>query len=294
MKPSSFDYQAPRSAAEAIGLLAEYAGDARPLAGGQSLVPMLNFRLAQPSMLVDLNGIESLSTLSMGTDAVAAGAMVRTGRLVAADVAAASAPLAHAARFVGHPQIRSRGTVGGSIAHADPAAELPAVALLLGATVHLEGPHGQRQVAAEDFFRGLFTTACGQDELLVAITFPRLRNDEWWGFAEFSRRPGDFALAGVGTVLRVEHGVVCSASIAAFSVGPVPIKARRAEEALLGRPVDAESITAARSAITEEVSPSDSVHGSADYRRHLSAVLLGRSLQEARSRAAGRGKATSA
>lgn len=289
MKPPEFDYRVPRSVAEAVGLLAESAGDARPLAGGQSLVPLLNFRLAQPSMLVDLNRVAPLSVLSVEADSIVAGAMVRTARLVAADVAAASPPLAEAARLVGHPQIRSRGTVGGSIAHADPAAELPAVALLLGATIQLEGPNGRRDVRAEDFFRGLFTTACEPDELVVGVVFPRLIDTYAWGFREFSRRPGDFALAGVGTVLGLDGGSASSVTIVAFGVGSTPIRARRAEETLLAGPVDADAIAAARATIADEVSPSDSLHGSADYRRHLTGVLLERALEDALGRIGGRG-----
>lgn len=281
MKPPLFDYRAPTSVAEAVGLLAELGPDARPLAGGQSLVPLLNFRLARPGALVDLNRIPSLQELTVGPRSVEVGAMVRTARLVADNVATASPLLAAAARLVGHPQIRTRGTVGGSIAHADPAAELPAAALLLGATVRLEGPRGRRDIAAADFFHGLLWTACEPDELVVAVSFPRLEPGTGWSFVEFSRRPGDFALAGVGVTLTVDGSRLASVSVVAFGVGGTPVRAERAEAALVGRPVNASSLAAASEAIVDEVAPSDSLHGSSAYRRHLTGVLLERAVREA-------------
>lgn len=284
MKPPVFAYRAPENVAEAVSLLSELGADARPLAGGQSLVPLLNFRLARPSTLVDLGRITSLRELAIGPSSVEVGAMVRTARLLAPEVVAASPVLAAAAKMVGHPQIRSRGTVGGSIAHADPAAELPAVALLLGATIQLEGPNGRRDVDAEAFFRGVFWTACEADELVVRIVFPRFDRGTGWGFEEFSRRPGDFALAGVGVVLTLGDGAIVFARVVAFG-SSTPVRAERTEVVLLGRTVDAESIAAAREAIADEVEASDSLHGSAEYRRYLTGVLLERAVKAAVSRA---------
>jgi carbon-monoxide dehydrogenase medium subunit len=281
VKPPRFEYQAPASLDEALGLLTEHQGEARPLAGGQSLLPLLNFRLAQPSALIDLNRIPSLAGIATDGPSLSVGAMTRTAQLITEDIARTYPILAAAARLVGHPQIRARGTVGGSLAHADPAAELPAVALLLDATVRLQGPGGRRDVRAVDFFEGLFSTACAWDELVAGVLFPPIARDTGWGFREFARRPGDFALAGVGTLLALEGGVIASIRIVAFGVGVVPLRANAAEGVLLQNSPDVDVLAAARDAIAEEVAPSGSLHGSSDYRRHLTGVLLERSVEDA-------------
>ncbi len=256
MKPPAFAYQAPTSVDAALAALAGGDGDARPLGSGQSLVPLLNFRLGAPGMLVDLGRIPELVGVTIDDDAVTVAAMTPVARLLKPDVADALPLLAAAARLVGHPQIRSRGTVGGSIAHADPAAELPAAALLLGASIELTSPRGVRSIAAEDFFLGVFETACEWDELVSAVRFPR--TGARWGFREFARRPGDFALAGIGVTVNGDTRVV------AFGLAPTPVLV----------PADREGLRAA-------LDPSDTLHGSGEYRRHLAGVLFERALEDA-------------
>ena len=281
MKPPAFEYVAPSTIDGALAELSRYDGEARPLAGGQSLVPLLNFRLAGPAVLVDLRRIPALAGVTIDESSILVGAMTPTARLLEADVRAGSPLLAAAARLVGHPQIRSRGTVGGSIAHADPAAELPAVALLCGATVHLAGPSGRRELGAAEFFRDLFTTACAWDEIVVGVTFPLLAAGAGWGFRELARRPGDFALAGVATTLTLWDGAVDDIAIVAFGVGSTPVRAPAAEAALRGRGPTAEAMSEARLALEEAISPGDSLHGSGAYRRRVTGVLLERALGDA-------------
>jgi carbon-monoxide dehydrogenase medium subunit len=293
MKPPRFEYSAPATLAEALSAIVEGEGEARPLAGGQSLIPLLNFRLAAPATLVDLGRLPELVGIAVDDSKVAVGAMTPTARLQEARVAAAAPLIAAAARLVGHPQIRHRGTVGGSIAHADPAAELPAVAVLIDAEIEIQGPRGRRVVAAEDFFAGLFTTACDWDELVTAVRFPLLADGTGWGFREFARRPGDFAIAGVGLTASLRDGVVDGIRAVAFGVGGVPIRARGAEEALRGRPPTSEVVGEAAAALTREIEPADTLHGSGEYRRHVAGVLFERALEDALG-AMGEGREVSA
>ena len=272
MKPPAFDYVAPASLDEALSALTAGDGNARPLAGGQSLIPVLNFRLGAPDVLVDLGRIPEL----VGVDGEVVAAMTPTARLLAAQPV-----LAAAARLVGHPQIRSRGTVGGSIAHADPAAELPAVAVLTGATVELTSLRGRRSVAAEDFFLGLFETVCEWDELVTAVRFPGLPETARWGFREFARRPGDFALAGIGTTVELDGNTIAAVRVVAFGVTPTPLRMRAAEESLAGREPTGSVLAEARTALTEALDPADTPHGSGSYRRHVAGVLFERALADA-------------
>lgn len=281
MKPPRFEYTAPASLDAALSEVAKGDGDARPLAGGQSLVPLMNFRLATPDVVVDLGRIPELEGVSFDGSSITVGAMTPTARLVAGDVAARSPVLAAAAQLVGHPQIRSRGTVGGSIAHADPAAELPAVALLAGATVEIAGPRGGREVAAEDFFEGLFATRCDWDELVVAIRFPQLAVGTGWGFREFARRPGDFALAGVGATLTLAGDVIAAVEAVAFGVGPTPVRARTAEAALRDQIPSAAVVAEASAALMSAIDPGDTLHGSGEYRRRITGVLFERAIGDA-------------
>jgi carbon-monoxide dehydrogenase medium subunit len=281
VKPPRFDYTAPSTLGEALGDLSAGDGDARPLGGGQSLVPLMNFRLGQPGALVDLGRIPELVGVSVDGAAITVGAMTPTARLLATEVAAASPVLAAAARLVGHPQIRSRGTVGGSIAHADPAAELPAVAVLTEAAIEITGPRGRREVAAEEFFEGLFATACDWDELVTAVRFPRLADRTGWGFREFARRPGDFALAGVGVTLTLAGDAVASIAVVAFGVGATPVRARAAEDALRGQVPTAAVVAQSRAALTAAIDPGDTLHGSGAYRRRITGVLFERAIGDA-------------
>jgi carbon-monoxide dehydrogenase medium subunit len=281
VKPPRFDLSVPTTLEQALSELSAGDGDARALAGGQSLIPLLNFRLGAPGVLVDLGRIPELVGVSIDGSAIAVAAMTPTSRLLRPDVAAASPLLAAAAHQVGHPQIRSRGTVGGSIAHADPAAELPALAVLTDAVVEVSGPRGRRDVAAGDFFEGLFTTACEWDELVTAVRFPRLAPAVGWGFREFARRPGDFALAGIGATVASAGDTIEEIAVVAFGLGAAPVRARAAEQALRGRVPTPELVAEARRALESELDPADTLHGSGAYRRTVAGVLLERTLGDA-------------
>jgi carbon-monoxide dehydrogenase medium subunit len=285
MKPPAFDYVAPSTTSEAIAVLVEHAGEARPLSGGQSLVPMLNFRLLAPAVLVDLTRIDGISGIEITPDVVRVGATTRTARLLDPAVDSALPLLSAAARLVAHPQIRNRGTVGGSIANADPAAELPAVALLAGASIRIEGPKGARAVPADAFFQGLFTTDCGFDEIVVGIDFPRPRKGAGWGFREFARRPGDFALAGVGALVELKNDAIAKSTIVVFGVGSRPVRAAAAERSLLVSGLS--NVQAARAALEAELAPESTVFGSAAYKRHISGELFELAVADAISRARG-------
>src|SRR6185503_569826 len=264
MKPAPFRYARAGSLAEATALLAEAPGDAKVLAGGQSLVPMLNMRLVRPTVLVDVNGLRELAGIAPTPEGgLRLGALTRHAELAAAPAVIERAPLlAEAARHVGHAAIRNQGTLGGSLAHADPAAELPAALLALGARVRVTGPRGTREIAAGAFFRGLLSTALEADEILIAIEVPA--QPPGWGFAEVARRPGDFALAGVAAVLG-EGGV----RLVGFGVGDRPLRLSSAERLLAGATLDAETAARAGTAAGPDCDPPSDVHGSGEYRRHL-------------------------
>jgi carbon-monoxide dehydrogenase medium subunit len=286
MKPPPFEYHAVGSVEEAVGLLAEHGDEAKVLAGGQSLVPLLALRLARPAHLVDINGVSELASLANG-DGLRVGSLVRQ-RVAerAATVGAANPLLVRALGLIGHTAIRNRGTIGGSIAHADPAAELPTVLLAVDGEVETASTRGTRTVAASDLFQGFLTTSLAPDELLTGVRFPRWPTGTGWSFQEFSRRSGDFAIAGVAVTLRLDaNGVVADARIALSGVAPTPVRARNAEAALAGQlPSEAAWNAACQDAVAGLDPPSD-LHGSAAYRRHLAAVLTRRSLREAHERA---------
>jgi aerobic carbon-monoxide dehydrogenase medium subunit len=280
MKPAPFDYHRPASLAETFDLLERYGDDSRILAGGQSLVPALNMRLATPRALIDINRLPGLDAIRLAPEGVVIGALARHEAVERSPLVREHAPLlAMAMPHVGHEAIRTRGTVGGSLALADPAAELPACAVALDATVRLEGRRGRREIRAEDFFRGIYTTALEPGELLVEVVVPRAPG---WrsAFQELARRHGDFALAGVAARARVERGAIAEARLVSFGVGPAPLRARGAEAALAGRAADAEAIAAARRALETELDPPGDVHGSPALRRHLAGVLLHRVITE--------------
>ncbi len=288
MKPPPFDYAAPETLDEALALLAEHGYDAKLLAGGQSLVPLLNFRLASPAMLVDLNRIGGLGEVAAdGDGGLRLGAMVRHRRLERDPEVARRAPLlALTAPFIAHPQIRNRGTVGGSLAHADPAAELPAVAVALDARFRLVRAGGERWVAARDFFVGLLATDLAADEILVEVALPPTPPRTGWSFQEVARRHGDFAQVGVAARVTLDGaGAVDSARLVYLSVGDVPVVAERAAAALAGALPSAEAIAAAAEIAGGEVDPTGDIHATADYKRHLARVLARRALGEAAERA---------
>ena len=288
MKPPRFDYHAPESLDEALDLLADSGPDARILAGGQSLVPALNFRLARPSVLIDINRVAELSGIDDKGDRLVIGATTRQRGIETSEIVARAVPLLHeATRYVAHLPIRTRGTVGGSIANADPAAEDPAVAAALEATMVCRSRRGERRIAAAGFFVDVLTTALEPDEMLIAIEFPGIPDGAGAAFAEISRRDGDFALAGVAAQIALSNGRVTDARIAACGVGPAPLRFPDAEEILLDSACGPEAIEAACDAVAASSDPHDDVHASAAYRRQLAAAMARRALNGAYARAGG-------
>lgn len=284
MKPASFDYHAPATLDEALALLQQHGADAKPLAGGQSLIPAMNFRLAAPSVLVDLNRIDALAYVTVNGDAVRVGGMTRHRVLErSADIAREAPLVTEAMPFVAHMAIRTRGTIGGSLAHADPAAELPAVMLALDATFTVQGVSGTREVAAADFFTGLFATALEPGELLVAVSIPKRRAGTAFAFDEVSRRHGDFALAGAAASVAVNDAGVCTeARVGLLSLADRPLLARQVTRALVGHRPTCEMIRAAADASAQhDIDPSGDIHASPRYRRQLAAVLTRRVLERA-------------
>jgi CO/xanthine dehydrogenase FAD-binding subunit len=288
MKPAAFEYHRPDDTDEALALLAEHGYDAKLLAGGQSLVPAMNFRLAQPAVLIDLNRIRPLDYVAQAGGGVRIGAMTRQAAVERSPVIAARAPLlAETLPFVAHAQIRNRGTVGGSIAHADPAGELGAVMLALGAIVHLRGPNGMRTVPAAEFYTGLFGTALEADEMLTEVEIPAAPPRAGWAFEEISRRHGDYALAGLAAAVEVDEDGRCTAArIALLGVGDAPLLAHQAAAALIGQLPTEEAVRAAADAASQrDVDPPGDIHASPAYRRALTEVLVRRVLPRAFARA---------
>jgi CO/xanthine dehydrogenase FAD-binding subunit len=288
MKPPSFDYATPATLGEATALLAAHDGEAKVLSGGQSLVPLLNMRLARPALLVDLAKIPDLDYVRTDGTGLTIGAMTRQRTVELAPVVHERHPLLHAGMLlIAHPQNRNQGTVGGSLAHADPAAELPALALALDATLHAVGPDGRRAISAADFFLTYLTTALAPAEVLTEVRFPFLPARTGWSIVEVARRHGDFALAGVVALVTLDGAGRCAAArLVLFGVGSTPIRAQTAEALLSGEPVDVASCgrVAARAAADLE-EPLTDVHASSEYRRDLARVLATRALAEAGARA---------
>jgi carbon-monoxide dehydrogenase medium subunit len=288
MKPAAFDYVVAESVDAAVAALAAADGEAKILAGGQSLVPMLNFRLLRPSVLVDINRIPDLAFIEEEADAIVVGALTRHHRLETSPVIARHVPvLAESMRHVAHLAIRNRGTIGGSLSHADPAAELPMLALLLDATLRVISPVGPRAIPARDFFLGPLTVDLASDEMVTRIVLPKLPPATGWGFAEVARRSGDFALAAVAATLTLRDGAIAEARIALTGVDETAKRAREAEALLAGRALTPDLIETAVASIRVSVNPPSDLHASADYRRHLVGVLAGRALADAWRRARG-------
>ena len=289
MKPAPFDYFPPTTIDEALGYLAEYGYDAKVLAGGQSLVPMMNFRLAQPSILVDINNIKELSFIrgdeqaGLSIGALARHNQVETNSIVADRAALISETMPHIATV----QVRSRGTFGGSIAHADPAAELGAVSVALDGSFLLRSKRGERWVPAHEFFLGLFTSVLEPDELLIEAKFPALPERAGYALVEIARRPHDFALVGVAAVLNLDKDNRCQwANLVLYSVGDGPMVAHQAAEMLEGKELTPELMhAAADAAAKDDIDPGSDIHASAEYRRHLASVLSFRALEKAYDRA---------
>ncbi len=288
MKPARFDYFTPATLDEALALLAKHGADAKPLAGGQSLIPAMNFRLARPAALVDLNRIAELSYIRSERDGIAIGAMTRQRAVERSEEVAQAAPLlAEAMPSIAHPQIRNRGTVGGSIAHADPSAELPAVMLALEARFRARSSTGERSIPAAEFFKGLLETALQPGELLVEIAVPPLLPRSGTAFLELARRHGDYALVGVAAVVTLDaRGGCTGARITFLSVGDGPVLATEAGKTVAGQTPSEELLRAAAdAAATRDVDPPSDIHASAAYRRQLVAVLTRRALERAFERA---------
>lgn len=288
MKPPPFEYRAPETLDEAVALLAADPG-AKPIAGGQSLMPLLNFRLAAPSLLVDLRRLSGLGDIAIGADGVRLGAKVRW-RDIEDDARLQSAyPLLRAAvAHVAHYQIRNRGTVGGSLAHADPAAELPGIAATCDAEIKIVGAKGVRTVPAAEFFTGPLTTALGPDEIVTELRLPLWPAGRRWGFEEFSRRHGDFALAGIALFFDQDSaGRACNAHIGVIGACSRPHRLESAEAAIQGKVIDERAIAAAARAAAAAVDPPDDLHAPAEYRRALVATLTERALQGAIQRRSG-------
>jgi len=282
MKPPKFEYHAPTSLDEALAALGRYGGDAKVLAGGQSLMPLLNFRLARPAALVDLNRIASLAYIREQNGQVRLGAMTRQRTIEFSPVVAQRLPLLkEATRWVGHLPIRTRGTIGGSIAHADPSAEYPAVLAALEGEVVARGAKGERVIRAADLFQTYLTTNLAADEILTEVRLPAMPAGAGYALEEFARRHGDFAIIGIAAVV-VREGQRCkTARLATAGAGPVPVRLRAAEEILERDGLGEAAIEAAARKATELVSPDADIHASADYRRHLTGVLTKRALVRA-------------
>ena len=290
MKPAPFDYYAPTTVEQALAHLAEHGDEAKVLAGGQSLVPMMNFRLVQPSVLVDLNPIPDLAYIKPDEDGgLRIGALTRHFQVEMDPLVAARMPLLHeAVPKIGYPQIRRRGTFGGSICHADPSAELVAVSVALNGRFRLRSPKGERWIPAQDFFIGLFTTVLLPGELLVEVALPPLPARTGTSMMEVARRSHDFALVGVAAVVSLDgKGIIRQARMVFLSAGDRPMEARRAAEVLTGQAPTPEAIeAAAETAASGDIDPSSDIHATAEFRRHLAKVLARRALDQACQRAA--------
>ena len=285
MKPVAFDYHAPATVEEAIAILARYGGEAKLLAGGQSLMPLMNFRLARPAALIDLNAIPSLAYIREDDGQVRFGAMTRQRTIEFSPVVRRRLPLlAEATALVGHLPIRTRGTIGGSIAHADPSAEYPAILTVLDGSVVARGPRGERLLTPGELFQSYLSTSLGPDEILVEVRLPAMPAGAGFAFEEFSRRHGDFAIVGIAAMV-VGEGLRCtSARLATAGAGPVPIRLRAAEEILERDGLSESSIEAASRHAAELVEPDSDIHASAAYRRNLTRVLTARALRRAIAR----------
>ena len=288
MKPAPFEYLAPLELQEVLESLQQYGEEAKVLAGGQSLMPLMNLRLARPKVVIDINRISGLSTISAGPNGgLVIGALTRQRAIErSATVKERNPLLAATMPLIGHFQIRNRGTIGGSLAHADPAAELTAVSVVLGAEFVLKSARGERVVQAEDFFVDTMTTAIESDELLTEIRIPGWRPGLGWAIEEVSRRRGDFAMVGVAVLVQMDGSETCKdARIALFGVGGKPVRVARAEGMLRGKAPDQKTLLEIARIVTEDLDPDSDVHASAEYRKEVGGVLTRRALEKALERA---------
>lgn len=281
MKPAPFDYHCPSELAEAIAILQEYGDEAKVLAGGQSLIPLLSLRLSRFDHLVDLQAIEDLRGVTAVDTSIRVGAMTTQASIERNGDAAAVPLLAKATSHIGHYQIRNRGTVGGSLAHADPAAEYPAAAVALDASLEIAGPNGSRRVSAADFFVSTWATAMEADEVLVAAHFPVWSGSTGWAVDEVARRAGDFAMCGAVCGIQLDGERVNRAALALFGVGSVPVRARAIEETLNGAAVDDLDLPALGAEVAATLDPPGDLHATGEQRRKMAKTLVPRVLAAA-------------
>lgn len=279
MKAPRFGYVRPSTLAEALGLLQKKGADARLLAGGQSLLAALAFRLSEPSVLIDISKLPDLKGVAQVGNVVRVGAGMTHSALAASELIKTHVPLvAEAIPHIAHPAIRNRGTIGGSLAYADPASELPACCLALEATLVAASTRGERRITAADFFTGLFTTALASDEILTAIELPVAASGERAALVEIARRSGDYAMAGVALKARVAGSTLSGVRAVFFGVGDAPVLAKGANAALEGKPATAETMAAAKAALARDLDPAPDQHGGPEMKRHLAGVVLERAL----------------
>lgn len=289
MKPASFDYARAESVAHAVRLLSEAGGDAKIIAGGQSLVPMMNFRLVKPSLLVDINSIAGLDGVDRVGDKLRIGALVRHRMTAENAEIERSIPILHAAmKHVAHLTVRNRGTFCGSVCHADPAAEMPMMTLLLNGVVNASSVRGERAISAHEFFAGSLVTVLEADELVTSIDIDTLPEGIGWGFEEFSRRHGDYALAAVAVTMIASGGVAREVRIGIMGVGETPMRMSRLEEMVEGNAVNERLKDELIRCLGEAITPNSDLNGSSEYRRHLAGALLSRAIADAWTRANGR------
>ena len=287
MKPPIFDYVAAESREHALDVLREHGDDAKVLAGGQSLVPLMSFRLAKPAVLLDINGLDGLDAIEADHGRMRIGALTRQCELLTHPLIAERCPLMRAAtEFIGHPAIRNRGTVGGSVAHADPAAELPILLQVLDAEIEVRSAGSPRAIPANDFFLGLLMTGMNPEELLTAVSFALPEKGAGWGFQEVARRHGDFALVAVAALVTLDdRGAVAEAAVALGGIADRPLRVASVEEALKGNRPTPDTIEAASHLVDDAVTPVGDIHAGEGYRAHLGQVLTRRAICDAVERA---------
>jgi carbon-monoxide dehydrogenase medium subunit len=285
--PPAFDYHAPRTVGEAIALLSSLGDDAKLLAGGHSLLPMMKLRFAQPGALIDINRIPELRGISEAGGVIRIGAMTTENELIASPLLQKHLPLLpEAALLIADPQVRNRGTIGGDIAHGDPGNDHPAIAMALDASFELQGPKGTRQVKAVDFFHGTYMTALAEDEILTAILVAPFAAGTGYAYQKLKRKTGDWATAGAAVILRMEGGVVSHASIGLTNVAPTALRASAAEAALVGHPLTEATISLAASAVRSICDPAEDLRGDAEYKTAMAAEMTKRAIRAAAARCA--------
>jgi carbon-monoxide dehydrogenase medium subunit len=284
MIPGSFNYHRPASVADAVKLLVDLGEDARPLAGGHSLVPMMKLRLATPAHLIDLHGIAGLKGISRDGGNVVIGAMTTQHDLLASEEIARSAPILHeTALLIADPQVRYRGTIGGNVANGDPGNDMPALMMTLGATYRLEGPGGVRDVPATDFYQGAYFTALEPGEILTSVSFPAPATGHGYAYEKLKRKVGDYATAAAAVVLTMASGKVATCSIGLTNVHETPLLATDAAKAVIGTSLDAASLKKAAAAASAIMAPAADARGPVEYRKHVGGIMVTRALQRAAS-----------